>query len=106
MKPTTSSKVGKSWYMPNVLKKIDIFGQPLPTFNLKGETAIPTLTGGIVTFLILIVFLAYSCLKFLHLINKHNPTIIENTEKDVFGSDDLINLDDIGFHFAFTTENY
>ena len=76
MKLTTSSKVGKSWYMPNVLKKIDIFGQPLPAFNLKGQTEIPTLTGGLCTFIIFCVFIAYGSLKFVHLIEKRNPTII------------------------------
>ena len=79
-------KVSKSWHMPNVLKKIDIFGEPLPGFNLKGDTAIPTLTGGICTFLILIIFIAYGSLKFIHLKDKRNPEIIQVTEKGVFDS--------------------
>ena len=98
--------MSKSWYMSNVLKKIDLFGRPLPSFNLKGETVIPTLTGGICTFLFICLLLAYGSLKFIDLIEKRNPQINIVTEQDVFNSDDLINLDEIGFKFAFTIENY
>ena len=83
--------------MPNGLKKIDLFAQPLPAFNLKGETTVPTLTGGICTFLIICLFLTYGGLKFIHLMEKHNPQIIQVTELDVFDSEDIIDLDEIGF---------
>ena len=105
-KSNAPSKVSTAWHMPNVLKKIDIFGEPLPGFNVKGETAIPTLTGGICTFLIIIIFISYGSLKFIHLMEKRNPQVIQVTERGVFGSDDIIDLDDIGFKFAFTIENY
>ena len=76
MKKRAHSKVSKSWHMPNVLKRIDKFGEPLPAFNVKGEMEVTTLTGGIVTFLIYIIFIAYGSLKFIHLIEKRNPQII------------------------------
>ena len=69
----SESKARKSWYMQNFFKKIDIFGKPLPSFNLKGETKVPTLAGGLVTFMIICVFLTYGCLKFFHLIERANP---------------------------------
>ena len=100
------TKVSKSWHMRNVLKKIDVFGEPLPAFNVKGETVITTLTGGIVTFLMIIIFLTYGSLKFIDLIENPNPLIVEVTENDVFELDDVFNLDEIGFKFAFTIENY
>ena len=106
MKRNAHSKISKSWYLPNVIKKIDMFGQPVPTFNLKGEKAISTIVGGICTFLIICVSLAYGSLKFVHLMEKRNPQIIQVTEKNFFGSDHIINLDEIGFKFAFTIENY
>ena len=87
-KGVTPSKVSKSWYMPNVLKKLDIFGQSVPSFNLKGENNIPTLTGGVGTFLIICVFLAYGSLKFTHLMEKRNPQIIGVTEQGIFDSED------------------
>ena len=85
-KSNVPKKVSKAWHMPNVLKKIDIFGVPLQAFNLKGETVIHTLTGGICTFLILIIMIAYGSLKFIHLKDKRNPEIIQVTEKGVFDS--------------------
>ena len=79
-KSSAAFKVGKSLFMQNFLKRIDIFGQSLPTFNLKGETTVPTLTGGLCTFLIICVFLTYGSLKFVHLIEKHNPQFSQVTE--------------------------
>ena len=105
-KSNVPKKVSKAWHMPNVLKKIDIFGEPLQAFNLKGETVITTLTGGISTFIILIIFIAYGSLKAIHLKEKKNPDILSLTEKGVFDSSHVLNLDDMGFKFAWTIENY
>ena len=66
--------------MRGVLKKVDVFGEALPTFNLKGETHVNTMTGGLCTFLIIIICLAYGCLKFIHLVDKVNPSVSEITE--------------------------
>ena len=66
--------------MRSVLHKADIFGEPLPTFNLKGETHVNTITGGLCTFFIIITCLAYGSLKFVHLIDKTNPQLSEIIE--------------------------
>ena len=77
----------------------------MPTFNLKGESTVATLTGGICTFMIICVFLTYGSLKLIHLIEKHNPSIITVTQEAVFGYDNEMNLDEMGFRFAFTVES-
>lgn len=40
----------------------------------------------------------------MHLIDKHNPLISEVTEKGVFDSSEIMNLNEEGFRFAFTFE--
>ena len=52
---------------------MDIFGAPLPTFNLAGQTIVKTATGGVISFIVFVVFFVYGTLKLTHLINKYNP---------------------------------
>ena len=56
-----------------VISRMDIFGAPLPTFNLAGKTIVKTATGGIISFIVFVVFFVYGTLKLTHLINKYNP---------------------------------
>ena len=98
--------IEKSFFMQSFIKRIDIFGKSVPTFNLKGENTVQTLTGGLFTFFMLCVFFTYGCLKFVHLMERHNPQLSQVTQEDVFNSDDLMNLKDMGFTFAFTVENF
>ena len=92
--------------MHSLLKRIDVFGKPLPTFNMNGDTQVHTMTGGLLTFFITIIILTYGTLKFIHLVDKHNPNVSEVMEKSVFDSSEELNMNDEGFRFAFTVEGY
>ena len=59
--------------MHSLLERIDVFGQPLPSFNLNGAARVHTMTGGLLSFFIMIVFMTYGTLKFVQLVDKHNP---------------------------------
>ena len=74
--------------MASVLPKIDTFGADLPPFNLRGETQVYTVAGGIVTVIITVIMLIYSTIKFLQLATKTNPTVSEFTETSFFNSED------------------
>ena len=76
---------------------MDIFGAPLPTFNLKGETHVSTATGGILTFCLTFVFLCYASLKLMHLAQHKNPAISEFKENNFYDYTETVNLNDIGF---------
>ena len=89
-----------------MLRSIDIFGEPLPTFNLKGKTHVFTATGGIFTIILAIVFLGYTLVKFEHLIEYKNPDVTEFLEKNFYDYQTRIDLNEIGFKFAFTLEGY
>ena len=75
IKETSSSfgkKVGK-WKFGTVVTSIDGFGANIPSFNLKGETKVNTVFGGVVTALILLLTLGYSILKAIQLTSRSNP---------------------------------
>ena len=48
------------WSVTNFLSQCDIFGQPVPAFNIKGKEKITTAVGGLLTAFILAVTLGYS----------------------------------------------
>ena len=83
-----------------------MFGRSLPTFNLKGDDMVKTYFGGLMTVCIVFVMIAYATIKFSHLIDKHNPNLAQYTEKNIYDLNDVINLNEINFRFAFTIEGY
>ena len=54
-----------SWHLHSLLRSFDIFGKPLPSFNLKGQSSVHTMIGGVVTFCIFVVILIYSTMKMI-----------------------------------------
>ena len=85
---------------------MDIFGVDLPTFNIKGESKVATVTGGLLSFFVGVVFFIYGTLKLSHLMDKYNPNISEVKETNVYTTDTRLNLNDIGFRIAFAVEGY
>ena len=67
-----------------VFRRLDIFGQNLPTFILKGKDKVQTRIGGVVSILIGILVLMYACLKFSHLIDRHNPVMNSFYKEDYY----------------------
>ena len=59
MNKTRESKKLK-WGVSQVLEGLDIFGQSLPTFNLKGKDEMHTRVGGIFTLILSFVALTYA----------------------------------------------
>ena len=89
-----------------VLKQFSMFGAQFPTFNIKGQTKVYTMTGAILTFLLILVFSGYAALKLTHLFDKYNPNIAELKESNFYDFNERVNLQDIGFQMAFTVEGY
>ena len=90
----------------SLLKKIDQFGEPLPVFNLNGEKKVHTITGGVVSVAITMIILCYGVLKFIHLITKHNSNVASVLETGVFDFNDVTNLNEVGFRFAFSVRDF
>ena len=78
----------------------------MPSFNLKGEATVTTISGGITTLLIMVLTIIYASLKLVVLINKEDSYIGYSEELAYFSSNDILNLNNIGFRMAFRVYIY
>ena len=90
--------------MTKTFERLDAFGEPLPSFNIKGKTRVHSLTGGLCTLILIFVILSYASVKFEHLITRHSP-IMSSYPKDLI-LDEKISLSQRNFRMAFAIENY
>ena len=96
----------QSWKLHNLLINMDVFGKQLPAFNLRGQPIVHTMTGGIITFSIVVVMLIYASIKMIQMIDHHNPQVAQFTEHTVFDYNEKLDLNEIGFRLAFSVEGY
>ena len=88
-----------------VFKKIDTFGDYLPSFNLKGKEKVNSIVGGFCTLILILTVFMYATLKFSNLITKPGPIINSYyTENEMDGVS--VNLNEQNYKFAFTVESY
>ena len=59
----------------SLLSKLDVFGQEVPRFNIRGREKINTPLGGLFTSLLMILVLFYGIAKLEHLLMHKNPAI-------------------------------
>ena len=90
--------------MGSLLEKLDAFGEPLPTFNIRGNEQVTTRAGGIATLIIFVVLLVFGGLKFEQLLARKNPNLRSYT-KDL-DVDETLNLSERKFRMAFSIEPY
>ena len=83
-----------------------MFGAPLPTFNLKGKNTVHTVSGGIMTFLVILVMLIYGSIKMFHLVSRDNPNIVAYLERNYYTHNNHLDLNKIDFHLAFSFEGF
>ena len=63
------------YHIANFLRSIDRFGQPVPTFNIKGTNKVKTACGGVLSAVIMTFALAYFTIKFEALFKGADPVI-------------------------------
>ena len=90
----------------NVLERLDMFGQLLPTFNIGGRQTVNTLVGGFMTVVIYTIVLAYGTIKFIELSTRANPNIAQFFKQDAFDFTDVLNLNEENFKIAFAVEGF
>ena len=106
MQISSKSRKNRPANVREAFKKIDVFGAKLPAFNIQGQTQVLTVSGGILTALLSVVFIGYASLKLTHLMDKKNPLIAELKETNFYDFNTRINLNEIGYKMAFTVEGY
>ena len=67
-----------------MLLTLDMFGTPLPSFNIQGEDQVRTHCGGCVSLLIMYVTFLFATLKLQHLLSKHNPSVNDFVDTDAY----------------------
>ena len=67
-----------------VFRSLDIFGENLPTFILKGKDKVQTRAGGVVTIIIFIVILMFAGYKFIHLKEKRDPVMSQYYKENYY----------------------
>ena len=95
------------WRIPgNLLRSLDMFGAPLPAFNIRGEEIVKTLPGGCLSVVMLSITLLFGLLKLQHLLERKNPEIVTN--EVAFEPDDeeaKLDADDPEYMMAFAITN-
>ena len=95
-----------SWHIFNSLRGIDLFGQPVPSFNVKGEDSINTVVGGVLSGMVMLITLAFAGHKVVQLIEKTNPVMSELEQRDHYGPLDKLFYNEINFKMAFSVEGF
>ena len=84
MRRETVEADGSKFFMPPFLAKLDLFGVPLPVFNLRGHDSIKTSTGGIVSMVLMFITFLFASIKMMHLVSRYNPNVSYYVETDFF----------------------
>ena len=64
---------------------MDVFGAPVPSFNIKGESYIGTITGGLCSILLGVIAVLFASLK-LQIMLSRSDTVTTITKRDGFNS--------------------
>ena len=93
------------WHIANVLASIDQYGRSIPTFTLKGQDMINTAIGGLMTVITLITVTMFATTKTIQLVNGANPTVSSVAVPEAVDVNEIVNLGETNFRFAFTLES-
>ena len=96
----------RRYTLQNTLASLDIFSQPVPSFNINGHTKISSFAGSILSCIVLLILLFYGTNKFKQLLERSNPTISSFVERGALTKEDHLNLRDSGLRFAFGIEGW
>ena len=76
---TEKKEKSEFWDSPysvrSFLRECDIFGHPIPAFNIKGKDKVKTAIGGILSAIIMTITLGYTIVNFHDLFLKTNPIV-------------------------------
>ena len=80
--------------LPKMLLTLDMFGEPLPMFNIKGKSDVRTHCGGCLSIAIIFSTVAFALTKLEHLLERHNPTVNIFTIDDAYDETDVWRAED------------
>ena len=68
----------------NFIRNTDLYGVPVPSFNLKGEAEVKTVVGGLLTFSIILLVLYYASNTMIEVLERQNPIMSTVTIEDYY----------------------
>ena len=101
---SSSAKTRGDSSFPKMLQNVDMFGAPLPSFNLQGADAVKTNIGGCITLLIMIITLLFGLRKIQEMLMRRNPEIMQFVQENAYDVSDKFNTRDENFMMAFAIE--
>ena len=88
------------------MKRFDMFGSPLPGFNLKGSTKVSTNLGAALTFVTSVIVCIYAFSKLTLLSSVLGSNISTYHEESVTTAEDPMSLNERNFRIAFAFSGY
>ena len=88
----------------NAVKRLDIFGAKIPSFQMDGKSKVRSHFGGCLTFVIFVTVLFFGAVKLQALLTLHNPQINEYVDRSKFGVNDIYDMREEKFTMAFALE--
>ena len=67
--------------LQRVFHSVDFFTKDMPQLNLRGETKVPTVFGGLLTIVFFTIIFLYSTMKLQMMVSRANPNISTFTEE-------------------------
>ena len=99
--PAEGSGRGEGRGLKDLIRKLDMFSESVPQFQLNNKAQFTTFIGGIVSLAFMIVTFLFATVKFQELVTRHNPTINTYTLKNEYSSDDKMDLGDNSYDFNY-----
>lgn len=102
--PNRLSGTRPGWHLSNVLASVDVYGVNVPSFTLRGQNMVTTAFGGLLSVIVAIIIALYAGTKAHELVFKANPTVNAINQPNSIDKEEVINLGDSTFRFAFQLE--
>ena len=95
-----------SFQLLSFLLNIDMFGAPVPTFNMRKQGTIKTSIGTVMSILIMGMTSIFALLKLQKLFQRTRPDVVSFTDEQAFDATFRYSVRDNGVMFAVSIENY
>ena len=88
------------------LKGLDMYGAPIPSFNMRGESAVQTHAGGFISLVIFFVTTIFCLVKLADMIQRQNPAVTLYVQREAFGDGDGFDLKKENFQIAVALQKH
>ena len=88
------------------MTKFDMFGSPLPGFNIEGKELIRTNLGALVSIFQITLVILFASIKFIELQSRSGYAISSHDRLYLSSSENNVDFNELNFKFAVSFEGY